>query len=71
MSAAFVDIGRNRNGLTPTPAKLAGDDCLHAGVVGQLAAGFSRERGHPVYPVRLPAQTVSMSVGELAPGACT
>jgi gentisate 1,2-dioxygenase len=35
------------------------------------AEGFSSERGHPVFPVRLPSRSVSLSVGDLAPGAAT
>jgi quercetin dioxygenase-like cupin family protein len=74
MSAAerFTDIARNREGLEPRPSQAPVDGCLHAAVVASGPAGaFSRERGHPVFPVRVPARSLSMSVGALEPGACT
>ncbi len=39
--------------------------------LGGVAHAFSAERGHPVYPVRLPGRAVSLSVGVLEPGAAT
>jgi quercetin dioxygenase-like cupin family protein len=71
-SGAFVDTDRNRNSLEPRPAKVPDQSCLHRQVTG---AGdnntFSGERGHPVFPVRLPSNTVSLSIGDLGPGART
>lgn len=71
MSSAFVDVSRNSNGLNPRPARAPSEACVHRGVVAEQANAFSRERGHPVFPVKLPSECVSMSVGELAPGAGT
>jgi len=71
-SAEFVDVGANRDSLTPMPSLRPDASCLHARVCGDVrAAGFSAERGHPVFPVRLPTNSVSLSVGDLAPGAAT
>jgi quercetin dioxygenase-like cupin family protein len=68
----FTDVTRNTNGILPRPAQQPDDGCLHAGVVaGGVAAAFSSERGHPVFPVRLPGRSVSLSIGRLAPGAST
>jgi mannose-6-phosphate isomerase-like protein (cupin superfamily) len=53
----FTDVTRNTNGILPRPAQQPDDGCLHAGVVaGGVAAAFSSERGHPVFPVRLPGR---------------
>ena len=74
MSAAdaFTDVTRNRGGLEPRPAAEPGASCHHAQVVGGAAAtAFSAQRGHPVFPVRVPSRAVSMSVGVLEPGART
>lgn len=71
MSSVFVDVSRNTNGLTPRPARAPSDACLHRDVMTDEATAFSRERGHPVFPVKLPGECVSMSIGELAPGAST
>lgn len=71
-SAAFADTSKNANGLTPRPAKMPDASCVHHDVAkrgGENA--FAAERGHPVFPVRLPSTSVSLSVGELAPGAET
>jgi quercetin dioxygenase-like cupin family protein len=68
----FTDTERNRGGLDPRPAELPDERCLHAGVLRTDAAeGFSRERGHPVFPVRVPARSVSISVGVIEPGEQT
>jgi quercetin dioxygenase-like cupin family protein len=68
----FTDTSRNANRLEPRPAAAPEASCLHAAVVrGNGAAAFSRERGHPVFPVRVPARSLSMSVGALEPGART
>jgi gentisate 1,2-dioxygenase len=32
---------------------------------------FAVERGHPVFPVRLPSTSVSLSIGELSSGSAT
>lgn len=71
-SGLFVAVDTNRDSLAPRPATFDGsrvhrDVCL----AESKAADFSRSRGHPVYPARLPSRAVSMSVGELAPGAET
>ena len=71
-SVAFTDIGRNRDSLTPVPAAFPDPSCLHRNVTsGAMADGFSCERGHPVFPIRLPSRAVSLSVGDLDPGART
>jgi quercetin dioxygenase-like cupin family protein len=68
----FTDIARNREGLEPRPAQEPDATCLHAAVVaGGAAAAFSVQRGHPVYPIRVPARSLSMSVGVLEPDART
>src|SRR5262245_5991396 len=71
-SASFVDTGKNRNSLEPQPARVPDESCLHQQVTrtGDSNA-FSSERGHPVFPVRLPSSTVSLSIGDLKPGART
>jgi quercetin dioxygenase-like cupin family protein len=71
-SASFVDTGRNRNSLEPQPARVPDERCLHQQVTrtGDSNA-FSSERGHPVFPVRLPSNTVSLSIGDLKPDART
>lgn len=69
--AAFTDTRKNREGLSPIPARPADAACVHQQVLGGSALAFSLERGHPVHPVRLPSTTVSLSIGELAPGAST
>jgi quercetin dioxygenase-like cupin family protein len=71
-SASFVDVARNRNSLEPTPAELPSAACLHSNVCQSgAAAAFSAQRGHPVFPIRVPARSLSMSVGELAAGTAT
>ncbi len=68
----FTDVTRNTNGISPRPAQPPDDGCLHAGVVTSgAAAAFSSQRGHPVFPVRLPGRSVSLSIGVLDPGAST
>lgn len=72
-SQSFTDTRQNRDSLTPIASRPPGSDCVHRNVVGTdiPAAEFSRERGHPVFAVRLPSNTVSLSVGDLDPGAHT
>lgn len=71
-SESFVDVRRNRNSLEPEPAAPVDERCVHRRVAqAGDDNGFSGERGHPVFPVRLPSNTLSLSVGELAPGART
>jgi quercetin dioxygenase-like cupin family protein len=72
-SESFTNTNQNRDSLTPMPSRLPGPDCVHRDVAlaDTKAADFSRERGHPVYAVRLPSNTVSLSIGELDPGAQT
>jgi len=68
----FTDIERNRGGLEPRPAELPSESCLHPGVSKDGAAeDFSRERGHPVFSVRVPARAISISVGVIEPGEKT
>ncbi len=72
MSDAFTDVAKNRDGLSPAPARAPGPDCIHRDVAGDAPAGaFSSQRGHPVFPVTVPSVGVSMSIGELAPGEAT
>lgn len=72
MSDRFTDPARNRDGLEPRPSRGPVPELLHTAVVSTGAAlAFSRERGHPVYPVRVPACSLSMTVGVLEPGART
>lgn len=71
-SESFVDIQRNRDSLVPVPARPVDESCMHRRVTRTGDDnGFSSERGHPVFPVRLPSSTVSLSVGDLEPGART
>ncbi len=72
-SETFVDTTKNRDSLVPAPSRPPAEDCVHRGVTGgdSPAADFSKERGHPVYAVRLPSNTVSLSIGELDPGSAT
>ena len=71
-SGSFVDTGRNRNSLEPLPARVPDQSCLHRRVThAGDDNGFSSERGHPVFPIRLPSNTVSLSIGDLGPGART
>ena len=71
-SQAFTDTQKNRDSLVPVPAARPDESCVHRDVAGDAQAkGFSSERGHPVYPVKVPSRSVSMSVGDLAPGAKT
>jgi quercetin dioxygenase-like cupin family protein len=70
-SGSFTDIERNRDSLIPVPAALPDASCLHRNVTTGQAQGFSSERGHPVFPIRLPSRAVSLSVGDLDPGART
>lgn len=71
-SESFTDVARNRNSLQVVPSRQPDASCLHRGIVGSSQAqAFSAQRGHPVFPVKLPSKAVSMSVGELAPGART
>ena len=68
----FTDTSRNASSLEPRPAQLPDAGCLHRQVVaGAAASEFSRERGHPVFPVQVPGRAVSMSVGVLEPGGAT
>lgn len=71
-SGLFVEVDTNRDSLVPRAAGFVGsrmhrDVCQAEGE----AADFSRSRGHPVFPAQLPSRAVSISVGELAPGAAT
>jgi quercetin dioxygenase-like cupin family protein len=72
-SESFTNTNHNRDSLTPVPSRLPGPDCVHreVTVVDTPAADFSRERGHPVYAIKLPANNVSLSIGDLDPGAST
>ncbi|WP_428267000.1 cupin domain-containing protein [Haliangium sp.] len=71
-SESFVDIDRNRNTLVPRPAGRVDESCLHRQVMRTGEDnGFSDQRGHPVYPVRIPSKSVSLSVGVLHPGTKT
>lgn len=69
---SFTDTAMNRDSLQPEPARMPGRDCLHPGVCDEGGDNpFAGERGHPVYPVRLPSSSVSLSIGELAAGTYT
>lgn len=71
-SESFTNTSQNRDSLVPVPSRPPGDDCVHRNVTAvDVAADFSRERGHPVYSVKLPSNSVSLSIGDLDPGACT
>ncbi|MCU0684154.1 MAG: cupin domain-containing protein [Polyangiaceae bacterium] len=71
-SGAFTDTSKNRDSLVPLPARAPDAACVHRGVVSaEVAAKFSGERGHPVYPIRLPSTTVSLSIGDLEPAGQT
>ena len=72
-SESFTDTAKNRDSLVPIPARPPGADCIHRNVKGAAEAGqrFSAERGHPVFPIKLPSSSVSYSIGELEPGAAT
>jgi gentisate 1,2-dioxygenase len=75
-SESFTNTNQNRDSLVPVPARPVGPDCVHrdvtvVSVVDNPAANFSRERGHPVYAVKLPSNTVSLSIGDLDPGTAT
>lgn len=70
-SGSFVDVARNPSTLVPRPARVPDERCVHRAVMSGPAARFSAQRGHPVHPVVLPSTAVSLSVGELAPGAAT
>ena len=72
MVNGFTDVTRNVVGLSPRPAQVPDERCLHIGVMtGDVAASFSAQRGHPVYPVSLPGRSVSMSIGVLEPDGRT
>lgn len=74
MTAAehFTDTSRNREGLEPRPAQEPEASFLHPAVVAGGAAGaFSSQRGHPVFAIRVPARSLSMSIGALEPGGQT
>lgn len=72
-SESFTNTNQNRDSLVPIPSRPPGPDCVHRDVtfVDTQAVDFSRERGHPVYPVKLPSNNVSLSIGDLDPGAAT
>jgi quercetin dioxygenase-like cupin family protein len=73
-SMAFTNTAKNRDSLEPVPSRLPDGRCLHRDVANANRGGdnsFAAERGHPVFPVKLPSNTVSLSVGELAPGKAT
>lgn len=72
-SESFTDTSQNRDSLTPTPSRAPGADCVHRDVTSAdvPATDFSRERGHPVYAVKLPSNTVSLSIGDLDPSSST
>lgn len=72
-SESFTNTNQNRDSLQPVPSRVVGPDCFHRDVtkVDAPAADFSRERGHPVYAIKLPSNTVSLSIGDLDPGAST
>lgn len=71
VAPVFTEVRENRDSLSPIPARPVDSTCVHRQVLEETAPAFSAERGHPVHPVRLPGATVSLSVGELAPGAST
>jgi quercetin dioxygenase-like cupin family protein len=71
-SEQFVNVATNRDSLEPTTERLAAKDLLHRDVGGGAPdSDFSKSRSHPVYPVRLPARSLSFSIGDLSPGAAT
>lgn len=72
-SESFVDTTKNRNSLVPLPSREVDASCVHRGITRGAGASnaFSAERGHPVFPIKLPSTTVSFSVGDLDPGAST
>ena len=48
------------------------EDCLYRhSATKQPAREFLAQRGHPVFHISLPSQSMSLSCGELAPGAMT
>jgi quercetin dioxygenase-like cupin family protein len=71
VGSVFTDTGKNREGLSPVPARPVDGGCVHRRVLEGAALAFSMERGHPVHPVRLPTVAVSLSIGELTPGSST
>lgn len=71
-SGSFVDVGGNRDSLEPRAASVPDESCLHQQVTAVGGDNdFAAQRGHPVFPVRVPSRNVSLSIGELAPGAST
>jgi len=70
-SESFTSTAINRDSLVPL-ATIADGDILHQGVcISKEANKFSASRGHPVYPIKLPARTLSLSIGDLSPGQFT
>ena len=71
-SEDFVRVDVNRDSLQPVAVPVPPEQLIHRQVEGDAAAeGFSKSRGHPVYPVRVPARNLSFSVGYLDPEAKT
>jgi quercetin dioxygenase-like cupin family protein len=71
-SESFTDVSRNRNSLEVVPSRAPDASCLHRDIAGSSQAqAFSAQRGHPVFPIKVPSKSLSMSIGELAPGAGT
>lgn len=70
-SESFTSTAVNRDSLTPIPVKMENDLIHHGVCVSDDASGFSASRGHPVYPIKLPARTLSLSIGDLEPGQFT
>jgi quercetin dioxygenase-like cupin family protein len=73
-STAFTNTAKNRDSLEPCPSRIPDASCVHRDVSNARRGGdnaFAAERGHPVFPVRLPSNTISLSVGELDPGKAT
>ena len=71
-AGSFTDITMNRDSLLPQPARQPADDCLHRQVCAANGDNpFTIQRGHPVYPICLPSNSVSLSIGELAPSSHT
>ncbi|MCG8419431.1 MAG: cupin domain-containing protein [Proteobacteria bacterium] len=72
LSESFVDVAKNRNSLEPRPSRMPDDSCVHRRVTDTGDNNeFSGQRGHPVFPIRLPSASLSLSIGELAANAIT
>ncbi len=71
-STELSEVSMNRNSLEPEPDEQPSDACFHRDVcAGGARDTFSAQRGHPVFPARLPGRSVNMSVGALSPGGQT